>query len=123
MHERGTPMPSADLDDTATTAEPTAEPAARGRRRTKDDGPRASFGQLLPFLFEHKATLVIVTALSIVSAVTMLAQPLLVGLVIERVQENLDLGMLLWALIALVVISSLVSGWQHYLLQRTGTAV
>src|SRR5690606_17755331 len=30
---------------------------------------------------------------------------------------------LLWALVALVVISSLISGWQHYLLQRTGTAV
>lgn len=116
-------MPSADLDDTATAADPAAEPAARGRRRAKDDGPRASFGQLLPFLFEHKATLVVVTALSIVSAVTMLAQPLLVGLVIERVQKSLDLGLLLWALIALVVISSLVSGWQHYLLQRTGTAV
>ncbi|MGA7147162.1 MAG: ABC transporter ATP-binding protein [Microbacterium sp.] len=115
-------MPSADLD-APTTAEPTPAPAARSRRRTKDDGPRASFGQLLPFLFEHKGTLVVVTALSIVSAVTMLAQPLLVGQVIDRVQNNLDLGLLLWALVALVVISSLVSGWQHYLLQRTGTAV
>lgn len=114
-------MPSAELDE-APAAVDTA-PTPRGRRRTKDDGPRASFGQLLPFLFEHKGTLVVVTALSIVSAVTMLAQPLLVGQVIDRVQNNLDLGILLWALVALVVVSSLVSGWQHYLLQRTGTAV
>ncbi len=114
-------MPSADLDAATTAVD--APPTARGRRKTKDDGPRASFGQLLPFLFEHKGTLVVVTALSIVSAVTMLAQPLLVGQVIDRVQNNLDLGLLLWALVALVVISSLVSGWQHYLLQRTGTAV
>ena len=29
----------------------------------------------------------------------------------------------MWVLIALVVASSLLSGYQHYLLQRTGTAV
>ncbi|KQZ84883.1 ABC transporter [Microbacterium sp. Root166] len=113
-------MPSAELDETPAAVDTAPTPR---RRRAKDDGPRASFGQLLPFLFEHKGTLVVVTALSIVSAVTMLAQPLLVGQVIDRVQNNLDLGILLWALVALVVISSLVSGWQHYLLQRTGTAV
>jgi ATP-binding cassette, subfamily B, bacterial len=61
--------------------------------------------------------------LSILSAGTSLVQPLLVGEVITRVQENLDLGLLLWALVGFVVLSSLISGWQHYLLQRTGTAV
>ncbi|WP_127472910.1 ABC transporter ATP-binding protein [Microbacterium sulfonylureivorans] len=115
-------MPSAELDEApATGAAPDRPP--RGRRRTKDDGPRASFGQLLPFLFEHKGTLVVVAVLSVFSAITMLVQPLLVGQVIDRVQNNLDLGMLLWALVGFVVIGSLISGWQHYLLQRTGTAV
>ena len=33
------------------------------------------------------------------------------------------LGSLVWVLIALVVASSVLSGYQHYLLQRTGTAV
>ena len=61
--------------------------------------------------------------LSILSAGAMLAQPLLVGLVIERVQNSLPLGMLLWALVGFVIAASLISGWQHYLLQRTGTAV
>ncbi|MDY0908913.1 ABC transporter ATP-binding protein [Microbacterium sp. CFBP9034] len=114
-------MPSAELDEAAAATAPDRSP--RGRRRTKDDGPRATFGQLLPFLFEHKSTLVVVTVLSVFSAITMLLQPLLVGEVINRVQKSLDLGMLLWALVALVVISSLISAWQHYLLQRTGTAV
>ncbi|MBU4464286.1 MAG: ABC transporter ATP-binding protein, partial [Actinobacteria bacterium] len=94
----------------------------RGRRGTQE-GPRASFRQLLPFLFEHKRVLVVVAILSIVGAAASLAQPLLVGQVIARVQANTPLGMLVWAIVALVVVASLISGYQHYLLQRTGTAV
>ncbi|MDZ8201493.1 ABC transporter ATP-binding protein [Microbacterium sp. SSW1-59] len=92
-------------------------------RGAPDAGPRASFRQLLPFLFEHRAVLVIVAILSVFGAVTTLAQPLLVGQVIESVQAGESLGMLVWAIIALVVVSSVISGYQHYLLQRTGTAV
>lgn len=93
------------------------------RRPAKDDGPRASLRQLLPFLFEHKSVLVLVTVLSILAAATTLAQPLVVGQLIERVQSGAALGILVWALVALVIVSSLISGFQHYLLQRTGTAV
>ncbi|MCW3493673.1 ABC transporter ATP-binding protein [Microbacterium sp. SSM24] len=118
-------MPSADIADAPVDAAAPVDEPRRGRRSKgkPDDGPRATFGQLLPFLFEHKRTLVIVAVLSILSAVTMLVQPLLVGQVIVRVQEGLDLGMLLWALVGFVIAASLISGWQHYLLQRTGTAV
>jgi ATP-binding cassette subfamily B protein len=99
-------------------------PSPRGRgRRTRDAGPRASLRQLLPFLLEHKGVLIVVAVLSIVGAVTTLAQPLLVGQVITRVQAGDTLGLLVWAIVALVVASSLISGFQHYLLQRTGTAV
>ncbi|WP_194397720.1 ABC transporter ATP-binding protein [Microbacterium atlanticum] len=121
-------MPSAELD--RASAAPPAEASVprrardgRTRRGKAQEGPRATFRQLLPFLFEHRGTLVVVAVLSVFSALTMLVQPLLVGQVIERVQNNLDLGLLLWALVGFVVLSSLVSGWQHYLLQRTGTAV
>ena len=38
-------------------------------------------------------------------------------------QDGEALGSLVWLLVALVVVSSLISGYQHYLLQRTGTAV
>ncbi len=95
----------------------------RGRGRTPQEGPRATMRQLLPFLFEHKLVLGVVAALSIVGALTTLAQPLLVGQVIERVQNGDALGYLIWAIVGLVVVSSIVSGYQHYLLQRTGTAV
>ena len=92
-------------------------------RRPVDDGPRASFRQLLPYLTEHRATLIVVIALSLVGAGTSLVQPLLVSQVIGFVQKGQGLGTLVWLLVALVVVSALISGIQHYLLQRTGTAV
>ncbi|MGK3953314.1 ABC transporter transmembrane domain-containing protein [Microbacterium sp. I2] len=121
-------MPSAELDeatepDTAQPAAPTKGRGIRNRRGKADDGPRASFGQLLPYIFEHKGTLVAVAVLSVLGAVATLVQPLLVGQVIERVQKEQSLGLLVWALVGFVVVGSLISGWQHYLLQRTGTAV
>jgi ATP-binding cassette subfamily B protein len=85
--------------------------------------PRATFRQLLPFLFEHKRTLIVVAVLSVIGAATSLVQPLLVGQVIEAVQSDTGIGILVWLLVGFVVVSSVISGFQHYLLQRTGTAV
>jgi len=119
-------MPSAALDEAPAPAA-ADRPAPRGRgirsRRGKQEGPRATFRQLLPYLFEHKATIAVVIVLSILSAGASLVQPLLVGQVITRVEYNLDLGLLVWALVGFVILGSLISGYQHYLLQRTGTAV
>jgi len=95
----------------------------RSRRSGADGGPRASLRQLLPFVFEHKGVLVVVTILSVLAAAATLAQPLVVGQVIERVQTGDTLGILVWVLAGLVVASSLISAFQHFLLQRTGTAV
>ncbi|MEO6505740.1 MAG: ABC transporter ATP-binding protein [Terrimesophilobacter sp.] len=88
-----------------------------------EDGPRATFRQLLPYLFEHKKVLSVVIGLSILGAATSLAQPLLVSQVITLVQHDTPLGNLVWALVALVVLSGLIAGYQHYLLQRTGEGV
>ena len=133
-----------------TTTRPASEPAsplssppsdgaskARGSKRQKrvrppkldrngrpiPEGPRAKFTQLLPYLFEHKKMLVIIIVLSVLGAAASLAQPLLVQQVIGFVQAKKSLGILVVALVALVVISGLLSGFQHYLLQRTGEAV
>lgn len=100
----------------------TAMSRRRGRG-AQQDGPRATFRQLLPFLFEHKRTLIVVAVLSVVGAATSLVQPLLVGQVIEAVQSDTGIGILVWLLVGFVVVSSIISGFQHYLLQRTGTAV
>ena len=67
--------------------------------------------------------LVVVIVLSVLGAAASLAQPLLVSQVITIVQAGDPLGSLVGLLIALVVISGLISGYQHYLLQRTGEGV
>nr|WP_233197374.1 MULTISPECIES: ABC transporter ATP-binding protein [Cryobacterium] len=77
----------------------------------------------MPYLFEHKKVLSVVIVLSVLGAAASLAQPLLVSQVITIVQANDPLGSLVGVLIALVVISGLISGYQHYLLQRTGEGV
>ncbi|WP_300266346.1 ABC transporter ATP-binding protein [Microbacterium sp.] len=100
----------------------TATPRRRGRGAPQD-GPRATFRQLLPFLFEHKRTLIVVAVLSVIGAATSLIQPLLVGQVISAVEAGGTLGILVWLLVGFVIVSSVISGYQHYLLQRTGTAV
>ena len=91
--------------------------------RKPDDGPRASFRQLLPYLLEHKKVLGVVIVLSLFAAGASLAQPLLVQEVVKRVQAGDTLGNLVWVLVALVILSGLLTGFQHYLLQRTGTSV
>ena len=76
----------------------------------KDDGPRASLRQLLPYLAEHRGILAIVVLLSILAAGASLAQPVLVSQVITVVQAGEALGMLVWALIGLVVASVTCTG-------------
>jgi len=102
----------------------TSTPARRSPfSRAADDGPRARFSQLLPYLLEHKKVLGVVIALSLLAAGASLAQPVLVQEVVKKVQNGDTLGNLVWVLVALVVISALLNGFQHYLLQRTGTSV
>ncbi|MCX7520944.1 ABC transporter ATP-binding protein [Microbacterium sp. STN6] len=93
------------------------------RRPSKDDGPRATFRQLLPYIFEHRPVMALIIGLSILGALASLAQPLLVSQVISVVGASKPLGGLVWALVALVVVSGLITGYQHYLLQRTGEGI
>jgi ABC-type multidrug transport system fused ATPase/permease subunit len=97
--------------------------SSRSAYRVDESGPKATFKQLLPFLLEHKKILGLVVGLSTLGALASLGQPLLVAQVISRVEEGADLGFLVSALVALVVISALLSGYRHYLLQRTGEGV
>ena len=62
-----------------------------GRRSSTPENtssaPKASFGQLMPYLLEHKKVLSFVIVLSVIGAAASLAQPLLVGQVINRVVQ------------------------------------
>ena len=92
--------------------------------RDSDDGsPRATFRQLMPFLLEHKKVLTVVIILSTAGAFTTLAQPLVVSQVITVVEAAEPLGNLVWILVGLVMVSAALSGFRHYLLQRTGEGV
>jgi len=99
----------------------------RGRRASspsgKDNGPRATLRQLLPFLAEHRRILSVVIALSMLGALTGLAQPLLVAQVISAVESGAALRGLVVLLISLVILTALLSGFRHYLLQKTGEGV
>ncbi|WP_295122632.1 ABC transporter ATP-binding protein [uncultured Leifsonia sp.] len=107
------------------STETSAPPRRRSpfARREADTGPRARFSQLLPYLLEHRAVLSFVVVLSVLGAAASLAQPLLVSQVITLVGKGEPLNGIVWGLVALVVVSALISGYQHYLLQRTGEGV
>lgn len=105
----------------------TAETTRAARRspfaRKAETGPRATIGQLLPYLFEKRGLLAVVIVLSVLGAAASLAQPLLVSQVITEVQDGAMLGPLVWLLVALVVVAGLLTAFQHYLLQRMGEGV
>ncbi|SFN34381.1 ABC transporter ATP-binding protein [Mycetocola miduiensis] len=108
------------MSSPSTTRPARRSPFAKARQ---EDGPRARFSELLPYLFEHKRVLWFVIGLSILGSAASLAQPLLVSQVIGVVEQGGALDGLVWGLIALVVLSGIIAGYQHYLLQRTGEGV
>ena len=102
----------------------TEHPAPRRRwSRTPDDGPRATVRQLLPYLTEHRAVLSVVVLLSLLGAAASLAQPLLVSQLLSAVTDGRAYNTFVAGLVTLVVATGLLSGFQHYLLQRIGEGV
>ena len=107
----------------AAATEPRRRRSPFGRRAADETGPRASLRQLLPYVLEHRKIMIVVLILSILGSLASLAQPLLVSRVIAVVQADDPLGGLVWLLVGFVVLAGLLSGYQHYLLQRTGEGV
>ena len=92
-------------------------------RRGGETGPRARLRDLLPYLAEHRGPIIAVIVLSVVGAALSLAQPLLVEQVVTRVQKAQPLGSIVALVAVIVAVGAVLSGAQHYLLQRTGTSV
>jgi ATP-binding cassette subfamily B protein len=98
--------------------------AGRGRNLgPKDTGPKAKFSQLTPYLFEHKAALVVAVVLSLIGAVVSLAQPLVVGQVITAVQNGEDVGQLALILVLVILGAGIASGFMYYVLAKAGEGV
>ena len=86
-------------------------------------GPRASFRQLIPYITAEKTPVVIAMVLSIIGAGLSLAQPVMVGQVISAVERQQEIFSLAAILVGLIVLSAGFSGFQYFLLARTGEAV
>lgn len=99
----------------------------RGRtsppRGQQHRGPRASFKELLPYLFEQRRLLTLAIVFGLIGAIASLAQPLLLGQLITRVEGSQPLGWLLGLLCGIVVVGAILGGLQHYVLQRMGEGV
>jgi ABC-type multidrug transport system fused ATPase/permease subunit len=66
-------------------SDPTQNPKSREYK-----GPRASLRDLFPYLRPHRKVLTVAIVLSMVGSLLALAQPLLIGQLIEAVSANLD---------------------------------
>jgi len=86
-------------------------------------GPRASFKQLIPYITAEKTPVIIAMVLSIIGAGLSLAQPVMVGQVISAVEQQQEIAQLATILVLLIFLSAAFSGFQYFLLARTGEAV
>jgi ABC-type multidrug transport system fused ATPase/permease subunit len=85
---------------------------------------RLGWGILFRPVLAQRATLGIVLVLSLISAGFSLAQPMVIGQIIERVQNSAPLGALPWLLAGCVLLGGLLGGLLQYLIQRVSeTAV
>ncbi|WP_433120943.1 ABC transporter ATP-binding protein [Micromonospora sp. CA-246542] len=74
---------------------------------------------LLPYLREHRGTLVVVGVLSLAGSAASLAQPLLTRSVLDRIGREHPVWWLVAVLVGLVVLGAAIGGLRDYLLQRT----
>ena len=86
-------------------------------------GPRASFKQLIPYITAEKTPVIIAMLLSIIGAGLSLAQPVMVGQVISAVEQQQEIAQLATILVLLIFLSAAFSGFQYFLLARTGESV
>jgi ABC-type multidrug transport system fused ATPase/permease subunit len=107
------------------STETSQRPARRGffSRGKQDDGPRAKFKQLLPYLLQNKPLIAVVVGLSVLGSLATVGQPLLVGAGITAFQAKQSWGLIAALVIVLLVSGALITAFQQYLLQRMGTNI
>ncbi|MEN9706787.1 MAG: hypothetical protein RIS31_353, partial [Actinomycetota bacterium] len=99
----------------------------RGRRGAptngKDEGPKAKFSQLWPYLMEHKPALWLAVILSIIGAGVNLGQPIIVGQLIDAVQKKQDVTGWAIGLMAVLLGTAITGGLMYYILAKAGEGV
>jgi ATP-binding cassette subfamily B protein len=86
-------------------------------------GPRANFKELIPYITAERTPVIIAMVLSIIGAGLSLAQPVMVGSVISAVEQQQEILPFATILVGLIILSAAFSGFQYFLLARTGEAV
>jgi ATP-binding cassette subfamily B protein/ATP-binding cassette subfamily C protein len=99
-------------------------PAGPGQQTLPDtlsamSGRRVGLRALLPYLREHRGTLAVVAVLSLVSAGSALAQPVLVRTVLDAIRAGRTVAVPVALLVALLLAGAALGGGRDYLLQRT----
>jgi ATP-binding cassette subfamily B protein/ATP-binding cassette subfamily C protein len=84
---------------------------------------RVGLPALVPYLREHRGTLVAVAVLSLVAAGTSLTQPLLIRTVLDSITAARPVAGPVTLLIGLLLVGAALSGLRDYLLQRTAEGV
>ncbi|MEN9603525.1 MAG: hypothetical protein RL545_214 [Actinomycetota bacterium] len=100
----------------------------RGRRgaptgNPQNDGPKAKFSQLWPYLMEHKPALWLAVVLSIIGAVVNLGQPIIVGKLIDAVQHKQEVTGWAIGLVAVLLGTAVTGGLMYYILSKAGEGV
>jgi ABC-type multidrug transport system fused ATPase/permease subunit len=80
---------------------------------------RVGLPALLPYLREHRGTLAVVGALSLVTALAALVQPVLIRTVLDAISAREPVGGAVALLVALLLTGAALDGVRDYLLQRT----
>ena len=88
-----------------------------------DRGPKAKFSQLWPFMKEQRKLLVVAVILSLLSAAVNLAQPLVVGKIIDTVQSGSDVVPISLILLGITLLSAVASGAMYFVLAKAGEGV
>jgi len=104
----------------------TAQRPARGgifSRRRSEAGPRARFGQLLPYLLQNKPLIAVVIVLSVIGSIATVAEPLLVRQGITNFQDKQPIELIGILVIVLLLATALITAFSQYLLQRMGTNI
>lgn len=83
----------------------------------------AGLRDLLAFAAPHRRTITLATTLGLVGALAALAQPLLVGAVLRAVRTGEPVAGPAALLVALFALDAAFSGFQGYLMGRTGEGV
>ncbi|MEY4648462.1 MAG: hypothetical protein RL009_878 [Actinomycetota bacterium] len=94
-----------------------------GRPGRPDSGPKAKFNQLTPYLLEHKGALGVAILLSLIGAGASLAQPIVVGQVINAVTNGDNLSTIILILIGITLGSAVASGLMYFVLAKAGEGV